>query len=83
MSNLIKLSENDGKTVVSARELHEFLEVKSKLFDWFKNQVERAMLTENEDYSRVTIILDTLGGQQKCTDFAITLNAAKEIRLFI
>jgi len=81
MNELIKVTEQNGKQAVSARELHQFLEVKSKLFDWVKNQAERAMLIENEDYQRVTIFLDTPGGKQQATDFAISINAAKEIAM--
>ena len=35
---LIKLTKNEqGIETVNARELHAFLEVKSKFADWFKN----------------------------------------------
>ena len=37
---LIKLTKNEqGIETVNARELHVFLEVKSKFADWFKNRV--------------------------------------------
>ena len=46
-----------------------------------KNQSDRAMLIENEDFQRVTIFLDTLGGRQESVDYAISLSAAKEIAM--
>ena len=40
MSDLIKITTKDGKQLVSARELHEFLEIKTKYKDWFPRMVE-------------------------------------------
>ena len=41
MKDLIKITTNkDGKQLVSARELHEFLEIRTKYKDWFPRMVE-------------------------------------------
>lgn len=51
---LIKISTSQkGNSVVSGRELHAFLEVKTKFVDWIKNQCERAMLEVNMDYAAI------------------------------
>ena len=33
---LIKIIEREGRQLVSGRELHEFLEIKTRYNDWFK-----------------------------------------------
>lgn len=79
MQELIKVTTNEqGSQVVSARELHKFLENTDNVNTWFKRQSERAMLEENQDFTSVAI-LQTSG--QKAIDYAITLQAAKEIAM--
>lgn len=78
---LIKVSESNGKNVVSARELHQFLEAGSNVNTWFKNQAERAMLIEGEDYVCVQISESEGRGGQNKTDYAISINSAKEIAM--
>lgn len=42
MKELIKINTNEeGKQLVSARELYEFLEVKKDFTDWFKYRVSQ------------------------------------------
>lgn len=78
MNAIIKITEQNGVKVVSARDLHAYLEAKSNVNTWFKNQIERAMLDENQDFTRVQIS-ETSG--QTSFDYAITLSAAKEISM--
>ena len=40
MSDLIKITTKDGKQLVSARELHEFLEIKTDFRKWFPRMCE-------------------------------------------
>ena len=41
MEELIKINaDNDGVSTVSARDLHEFLEVKTSFKDWIKRMLE-------------------------------------------
>lgn len=47
---LIPIKNNDGRTVVNARDLHEFLESRKDFSSWIKDRIERYDLTENEDY---------------------------------
>lgn len=44
MTELVKVVEENGEQLVSARELHEFLEVKKDFSDWIKTYIN------NEDY---------------------------------
>ena len=75
---LIKITEHDGKQAVSARELHGFLEAGSNVNTWFKNQAERAMLIEGEDF--IQIFEESTGGRPS-SDYAISINSAKEISM--
>ena len=77
MNELIKIHEN--KTV-SARELHEFLEIKTKFSMWFSRMKEYGF-SENIDYARVSQKCATLGGVQEVVDYAISINMAKEISM--
>ena len=78
MSNeLIKITTNEeGIQLVSARELHEGLEVKSRFNDWIKNRINKYGFEENEDYTTLTKNLVN-GGKE--TDYIITLDMAKEL----
>lgn len=81
MNELIKIVENeDGKQVVSGRELHEFLGVSSRYNDWFKNRVTKYDFVENQDFVAISKTLVTAqGNQSKYTDHAVTLGMAKEL----
>ena len=79
MNQLIKVETNSqGQQLVSARELHQFLQNTDNVNTWFKRQIDRAMLIENEDFTRVAI-LQTSG--QTSYDYAIKLSAAKELAM--
>ena len=72
----IKYDENENPTVLG-RDLHEFLEVKSRYNDWFKNMCDFGF-TENTDYISLTKNLVS-GGKQ--TDHQLTVEMAKEISI--
>lgn len=50
---LIKIIEREGRQLVSGRELHEFLEIKTRYNDWFKRMVEYGF-DEGSDFLLVT-----------------------------
>ena len=85
MTELIKITTNDeGKQLVSARELHEGLEVKSKFADWIKNRIKKYGFEENEDYTCLSKNLETQrtngqNGIAKEIDYIITIDMAKEL----
>lgn len=78
MNELIKVTEKDGKQLVSARELHNFLEAGSDVSTWFKNQAERAMLDEGSDFTQIN---GKSQGGRPSKDYALTLSSAKEIAM--
>lgn len=83
MDELIRITENDGKKAVSARELHEFLESKQEFVNWIKNRIEKYDLVENVDFVRLTNLSSEnqgRGGQNK-VDYALSVDAAKELSM--
>lgn len=82
MEQLIKVSENkSGDQVTSARDLHEFLEVKKKFTEWFKDQSE--WFTESVDYQAVPLKVPAKNGVGYTTrmDYVLTIDCAKEMAM--
>ena len=76
---LIKLTKNEqGIGTVNARELHAFLEVKSKFADWFKNRVSEFGFIENSDFVSVSKILESGG---RSIEYHISIDMAKELSM--
>ena len=76
---LIKVELNDkSEQIVSARDLHEFLGVKSKFADWIKNRIEKYDFIENVDYVTLSKNLEN-GGRE--IDYIIKLDMAKELSM--
>ena len=80
MSELIKITTKDGKQLVSARELHDFLEIKTEFRKWFPRMCEYGFV-ENVDFTRAFQKCPTLGGIQTVADYAITIDMAKELSM--
>ena len=78
MQELIKVTEENGEQLVSARELYEFLEVKSRFNDWIRNRIEKYEFQENQDFITVTKNLVN-GGRE--TDYVLKLDIAKELSM--
>ena len=77
MNELLRVNYDSDRITLSARELHEFLGVKSKYADWFKN-MSAYKFEENIDYRTISKNLEN-GGRKK--DHEITLDMAKEIAM--
>lgn len=84
MEELIKVTKNEqGISVVSGRDLHEFLEVQTQYTKWFNRMAEYGF-TENTDFVVIVknVYDDTaFGGKRTITDHAMTLDMAKEISM--
>ena len=82
MEELIKITKNEnGQKLVSARELHEFLEIKTPYHKWFPRMCEYGFI-ENEDFLVEDIYVhNSKGGKQSQIDHAITIDMAKEISM--
>ena len=80
---LIKIIERDGRQLVSGRELHEFLEIRTKYKDWFRRMVEYGF-EEAIDFIRVAQKRATNNLKNPVTtviDHAISIDMAKEISM--
>ena len=80
---LIKIIEREGRQLVSGRELHEFLEIKTKYKDWFPRMVEYGF-EEDIDFIRVAQKRATNNLKNPVTtviDHAISIDMAKEISM--
>ena len=81
MDELLKINYDADRITLSARDLHEFLEVGSKYNDWFKRMCEYGF-NENLDYRAITQKgVTAQGNETKFTDHEITLDMAKEIAM--
>lgn len=78
MNELIKITEKDGQQLVSARELHEFLEVSERFSNWFNRQLQYGFV-EGEDFTGCKVF--NALAKQELQDYAITISMAKEISM--
>ena len=78
MNELIKVTYDNDRPAVSARDLHEFLEVGAEYSHWFKRMCEYGF-TEGQDYSPfLTNRVDGLSGKPR-QDAILTIDMAKEL----
>lgn len=81
MNELINITLNDShEPVVSGRQLHEALEVKTKYSDWFNRMIEYGF-TENQDFLLLKNEQQTGRGGHNKVDHIIKLDMAKEIAM--
>ena len=81
LENLIKIEERDGEQLVSGRDLHEFLEVKTKFKDWFPRMCEYGFI-ENKDYIAMAQKRATAQGNETTyTDYLMKISMAKELSM--
>lgn len=75
MNEIIKINYETEQPTVSARDLHEGLEIKSKYADWFKNMSAYGF-SENIDYFTVSKNLENGG---RTIEHNISVDMAKQI----
>ena len=82
MNELINVTLNDNQEpIVSGRQLHEALGVKTRYDNWFGRMTEYGF-TENQDYLVTSIFgHNSNGGRQNKVDHVIKLDMAKEIAM--
>lgn len=78
MNELIKIQTNEqGQQLVSGRELHEVLGIKSRFNDWIRNMVAYGFV-EDVDYTK--FLVQCVRGQNQY-DYILTLEMAKHIAM--
>ena len=75
MNELIKITYDNDRPAVSARDLHDFLEVKTAYKDWFPRMCEYGF-TEGEDFC--SFLSESTGGRP-AQDAILTIDMAKEL----
>lgn len=75
MDELMKISYEGGQPTVSARELHEGLDIKTPYTMWFERMAEYGF-TDGKDF--FTKMLESTGGRPS-VDHAMTVDMAKQI----
>jgi len=80
MNELIKIQQHNNKSVVSARELHFFLESKQEFANWIKNRISKYGLIENQDYVLIDKVIKNQTGRP-IIEYALTIDAAKELSM--
>lgn len=78
---LIKITERNGNQVVSARELHYFLESKQDFSNWIKNRIEKYGFIENVDFQSFNKIIEREVGATNRIEYALSIDCAKEISM--
>lgn len=78
MDNLINVNYDNNRITLSARELHEFLELTERFSTWFERMKQYGFV-ENIDYLGRKVF-NTLA-RQELQDYEITLDMAKEIAM--
>ncbi|HEM9623130.1 TPA: phage antirepressor KilAC domain-containing protein [Streptococcus agalactiae] len=82
MNQLINVTLNENQEqVVSARDLHKELKVKTRFSEWVKQNFK--ILEEGYDFSPVvtTTQLNQYGGTKELQDYALSLDAAKNLAM--
>nr|DAG70552.1 MAG TPA: antirepressor protein [Caudoviricetes sp.] len=81
MNELLRVNYDSDRITLSARELHEFLGIKTKYKDWFPRMVAYGF-DENVDYRTMAQKRATAQGNETTyNDHEITLDMAKEIAM--
>jgi phage anti-repressor, putative len=83
MYELIKVQTNENdEQVVSARDLHEFLEVGTRYNDWINKRVKEYGFIENIDFVAITQKKVTAqGNASEYIDHLLKINMAKELAM--
>lgn len=78
MEELVKLMEKDGVKLVSARELHNFLQVSQRFSQWFE-RFSYYVFEVNKDYIPYQIVYPQ--NNREIIDYDLTLDCAKGISM--
>ena len=79
MNELIKVTYDNDRPAVSARDLHDFLEVDTPYHKWFPRMCGYGF-TENEDFMVTdNFVPNSAGGPQHQKDAILTIDMAKEL----
>lgn len=78
MDNLIQVSYETENPTVSARDLHEALEVGTRFNDWFPRMAEYGFIEGKDFYSKMSKTPESSGGRPS-VDYEVSVDMAKQI----
>lgn len=81
MNELIKITEQNGKRAVNARELHQFLESKQEFANWIKNRIEKYGFIEGQDFTSFDNFVKRETGSSVRKEYALSIDMAKELSM--
>lgn len=82
MKNLPQIqAHNTLIQAVNARELHAFLQNKRQFADWIKQRISEYDFVENQDFVSFSQNCEKPKGGRPTTEYAITLDMAKELSM--
>ncbi|SHK71523.1 antA/AntB antirepressor family protein [Epilithonimonas mollis] len=81
MTQLIKITEQNGKRAVSARELHNFLGSKQEFAHWIKNRINEYGFIENQDFEVFDKFIKNSNGGRPLKEFVVSISMAKELAM--
>ena len=77
-SALVPVYENNGRRIINARELHEFIESGYDFSNWIQDRIKKYGFTEGEDFSRKIL---KNGRGRPTTEYFLTMDTGKEIAM--
>lgn len=80
MNELLKINYEAEQPTVSARDLHEALEINTRFNDWFSRMTEYGFESGKDFYSKMSKTSET--GGRPAVDYQISVDMAKQICMF-
>lgn len=81
MKQLIRTTEHKGNSSVSARELHQFLEVGKVFGAWINERIEQYGFVENQDYIVFSENGKNSKGGRPTKEYILSMDMAKELSM--
>lgn len=81
MKALIKITETNGQRAVNARDLHQFLGVKTQFKDWINRRIEEYQFIKGQDFEVLLKNEQNSSGGRPAREYALSLDMAKELSM--
>ena len=78
---LIRITEHNGNSAVSARDLYQFLESKQQFSDWMQSRIKDYGFIEGQDFEVFHNFIKNSNGGRPTIEYAISLDMAKELSM--
>lgn len=78
MNPMIKITQQDGKQTVNARDLHAFLEVGSAFNDWIARRIQEYDFQDGKDFHSV---MSKSQGGRPSKEYHVSIDMAKELAM--